>query len=409
MQRQTESLKIPWELGILVGALLLGQLGRIPPGEGGALLMLDLVLVFLVVRGMLTMNMRAVRQLRFSGGSVWVLAAFVVVLGMSLVLNDLQIGTGELIRNSFYTIRVVLFLLFAGLLPTLVPAFSWEMVVRFIRILTIGWVFLGFIQLWVLPDLAVLSALGWDPHVGRLVSTVLDPNFLGGSFAVLMAVHGASFVLARKNGQDSQQRAAAMYIMLLAVGTLLTFSRSGYIAVVAVLGILGLTYLRRLTLGALIIMIPLALAVPRVRERVGGLFSFDATSQQRVDSWVRGFKVAEYFPITGNGYGNYRVAQELAGTLPPGSTGHSGAATDSTFFNFFIGAGVVGLALAIAAYLRVILAARRRGVIGFSVIALLTALAVHSIIVNSLVNPFVVLPLLVVIVGMLRESPERHG
>src|SRR5690606_1889189 len=52
----------------------------------------------------------------------------------------------------------------------------------------------GFIQLFILPDLSVLARYGWDPHLDRLVTAMLDPNYAGCYFSILVAV-GASLFL----------------------------------------------------------------------------------------------------------------------------------------------------------------------------------------------------------------------
>jgi O-antigen ligase len=239
----------------------------------------------------------------------------------------------------------------------------------------------------------------------------LDPNYFGASLAILLAYFSVE-IIEKIHLAKTRREYTLLFMPLFAlvVACVVTFSRSGYIACLVVLGVLGFRYMRKLTLISLLVLIPLALSIPRVRERVGGLLSFDITSQQRVDSWQRGADVAVYSPVVGSGYGTYRAFQEVVGNLPPGSKVHSGAATDSTLFTMAIGSGVVGLAFVTALLVAIAIRARAYGVRGGAVIALVCSLLIHSQIVNSLVNLFVVLPFILFTVAafMNKKRPDRH-
>ena len=77
---------------------------------------------------------------------------------------------------------------------------------------------LGFIQYLFLPDLRFLIYSGYDDHLYRLTSTILDPAFTG-----LIFVFNLNYYLWQKNKNWAA-------IILFAIGLLLTFSRASYLA-----------------------------------------------------------------------------------------------------------------------------------------------------------------------------------
>lgn len=83
--------------------------------------------------------------------------------------------------------------------------------------------FFGFLQLWLLPDLRFLQFLGWDDHLNRLVSTMLDPAFTG---AILIITYFSS----RLFHPDKNQFLFRLVKVVLLLSLLLTFSRASYLA-----------------------------------------------------------------------------------------------------------------------------------------------------------------------------------
>jgi O-antigen ligase len=371
--------------------LVMGQIGRIPLA-GTELLLLDVVMGVLWLVALLSALGK--RQPILTDAFRIVTVCFFVIALVGLGLSSLGLGVGDLVRNGFYLARLI----FSASLIWIIPqVFASEVAAG--RLL--GWltraglavVALGFVQLWVLPDIGVLAALGWDPHVGRLVSTFFDPNFLAGFLALLLSV------LLARTVQEKQPFPWAAVVAVLVAG-LLTYSRSGYLAIALVVAAYGLRYWWKPFLLTAAIIVPLALTIPRVNERVRGGFSLDATSRDRIDSWDRAFTVLAAFPVTGVGYNNYRDAQEQLGLIPYGDSSHSGSGSDSSLLNVYATVGLLGLMTFLLGCSLFLRRAWRLAAAGattpqasaaLALVMAAPALFLHSFFVNGWFYPFILL------------------
>lgn len=336
--------------------------------------------------------------------------AFLAVALLTLVLTPLHVGFGDLARNGLYWVRLLLYGSVLWFVPMLADD-AWKR--RLYSALVwcgMAVVGLGFLQLAVFPDIGPLASYGWDPHIGRLVSSFLDPNYLGGYLAVLLAA-----VLGAYLGGGEGRRLPWLTAGLVVVASVLTYSRSGYLAVAAVVFFFGLRYSWKLLLLALAVITPLALSIPRVQERVAGGFSVDGTSQARIKSWQDALTVIGAFPVTGVGYNNYGNAQVELGIIPSGTEGHSINGSDSSLLNVQATTGAIGFGIFVAAaglLLRAAVRETRRqepSVAKSAAYALLLAapaMFVHSFFVNGLFYPFLLLPLMVLAGLMLSGSEE---
>lgn len=326
---------------LLLGAIALvavGQFGRIPPGGGsGVVLLLDAILGLLSLLWLLWAIIMKRTIFRSKFHIVWL--GFLAVSVVSLILSPLAISKFQLLFNGFYLLRLLFYSSLFWAVSDLVPdQKKAEKVVSCIIWTGITVIILGYIQLIIFPDIGILAKYGWDPHVGRFVSSFLDPNYLGGYLALIL-----SLLLARSI-QESKPFPWVL-IFLLLIGAVLTYSRSGYLAILLVILAYGLRYSWKLMLMTALIAIPMALAIPRIRERVAGGFSVDKTARDRIDSWNKALAVTESYPITGVGYNNFRDAQESLGLLRFGDASHSGSGSDSSLLNIYATTGVAGITL----------------------------------------------------------------
>jgi putative inorganic carbon (hco3(-)) transporter len=275
----------------------------------------------------------------------------------------------------------------------------------------------GVVELIVLPDIGVLAGRGWDPHVGRFVSTFLDPNFLGGFLALMLA-----FAFAMTIGSRSQLWAWAMTAATLVAGVL-TFSRSGYLALAIVLVLIGLIYSWKLLLIGTLCVLPLALTIPRVAERVQGGFRIDRTAQDRIASWDRALVIFQNHPVLGVGFNNYHRAQQQLQLVSPIGESHSTAGSDSSLLNVVATSGLVGFILYCLAGLMVLRDAwrttRAKGrryakIAAYALLIGTPGLIANSFFVNSFFYPLILLPFAFLIgasyvgaPGFLREPETR--
>ncbi|HSI21204.1 MAG TPA: O-antigen ligase family protein [Verrucomicrobiae bacterium] len=373
-----------------IGSVALGQLGRIPPLKGGGPVLADLFLCALLGAWLVWVFWKRVSLPKYPTHLIWM--GFLGVALLSLLFSPYALAQKEFVEAAAYWVRLLVYFSLFWIVPTLFKA-DQELEKPFRVVLWTGAAVLalGILQLVLLPDIGVLSGYGWDPHVGRFVSTFLDPNYLGGYLAFLLVFF---FALNRK--------APRVTFWLLIIGTLvagvLTYSRSGYLAILVVLAIIGFRYSWKLLLLAAVCIVPLALSIPRVAERVRGGFSLDQTAQDRILSWKHALKIVEHYPVLGVGYNNYDRAQKELNLVSPIGESHSSAGSDSSILNVLATTGTVGFSLFVLGgilvlkdALRVLREKKRKNaqVAAYVILIATPALLINAFFVNALFYPLI--------------------
>lgn len=392
------SLRQPLVLVLLgLATIGLGQIGRIPPLSGN-LVMIDLIMGGFFVVAFLYAVANRIPVPRTPFHLFWL--GFLSIAAVVLILSPLALTSADLLKNSFYLVRLVVYSSLFWFIPMLAQPKLWQTRLYSGTVwVGLAVVILGFLQLLIFPDIGFLASYGWDPHIGRLVSTFLDPNYLGGFLAIILAMISSRFL-----GEPEKHGLPWLTIILILVAAVLTYSRSGYLAVAIVIFLFGLRYSWKLLLVATLCLTPIVLSVPRIQERIAGGFSIDGTSQARIQSWQDALSIIANFPLTGVGYNNYQQAQVDLGIIGRTTTGHSVNGSDSSLLNVQATTGVVGFGLFVAAILSLIMVAKRlirqkqKGVqlsAAYAFLLIAPAMLVHSMFVNSLFYPFLLLPLCV--------------
>lgn len=217
-------------------------------------------------------------------------------------------------------------------------------------------VILGFLQLKYFPSFLELGLYldGWDPHIGRLLSTWFDPNFIGGYLAFLLPVSLSLALYYKRHKQWGFAVILGLLSMLALVALYLTYSRSGYLALILGLGILTFFESRKLLI-ALVIFLVLGFSVStRVQERTmeavdsaKGLIGLDSqkpldpTAALRVYSWKFAIEIIADYPLLGAGFGRYayEINQRGHGLL----SDHSSGGSDSSLLTIWAQTGIFGL------------------------------------------------------------------
>lgn len=321
-----------------LGSIVLGQVIRLPVGTS-EILPNDIIIPALFIAW--TLRRLASRHWELRRHSLTLpIVLMVIVMGLSLIANLGRESLTEWISGSFYLIRwleyVALFWIGQDMFRTHQRA---TMYLKLFIWIGASLAILGFIQLKIFPDFSFMVPKGWDPHIGRLLSTWFDPNYLGGLFALLTSI--ALSVALSLPWRQSRWWWAAVAVMLLAA--LLTFSRSGYVGLVIALGIVALVRSRvALFLGALA-LVSVVLFVPRVQERVIGIRSVDETAQLRLVSYRNAFTVIGDHPYLGVGYNLYKYVQVEYNFLTTTVNEHSASGSDSSLLTIWVTTGVIGL------------------------------------------------------------------
>ncbi|MFH0776749.1 MAG: O-antigen ligase family protein [Patescibacteria group bacterium] len=368
-------------------AAVASEFGRIEFG-GFSFLLLDLIalVTFLIwLAGKLIHK----EKIRLDGVTSGLLIFWAVGI-LSLVFGSAELSSGELKFAAFYFLR---FIGISGLLLVVRDLKKKESLRVGNFLLGGGFLLalLGFVLLKILPDFteAGLTDLGWDPHIGRLTSTFLDPNFAAGAFAFFLAILGGRFLQAKKFGAQVWLLVVAG---ILGSALLLTFSRSGILALGISGLVLGIWGDRRILLAGILIAALGIASSARLAERIGELGKsveslgsqsqqvLDPTAQLRADSWREGWRIFESKPILGVGLGAYKFHQSFAG-----ESSHAATGSDASLLNIAAMTGILGL-VAFGIFLWNLGAtAWRHKNWGF--LAAMAGLLAHSVFVNSLFFP----------------------
>lgn len=391
--------------------IMAGQLIRLPLlGDDSGVLLNDLILPPLII-------LWAVRRLLVGRWNLprhsltLPIALVIATMLVSVVVNYQGYASTELLSGILYQVRWVEYaaILLMGFDFFRTHARTWNYVVL-LMVSGVVVSLLGFAQLMIFPDFSFMAPAGWDPHVGRLLSTWFDPNFLAGWLALLITV--ALAVALALPWSRARWWWLAIGVMTLAV--VLTFSRSGYLALIAGTGLVTLMRSRAIFFLGLLAAIATIFLIPRVQERVVGIRTVDETAQLRIVSWQNAFEVIDDHPWFGVGYNLYRYVQVEYGFLDDTKI-HSASGSDSSLLSVWVTTGVFG----IVAYFWLLLAMFReawrtwrdralsgewRG-FGLGVFAGLLALVLHAQFVNGLLYPHIMqtLWILLAMIIMIRQ------
>ena len=333
---------------VLWFSLLLGQLGGIPLGDGVRLYAQDIVLSALVL-------VSVARH-----GLIRKLPTFRLFLPIALFTFAGVLSLGSNFSTGFlYLVRWVAYaFLYAVVLvsPLSVRFWLWWLASFGVALGTIG-----LVQFVWYPDLRNLWYLGWDPHYYRVFATLLDPNFVG--ILLVLTLFLLLYLLRR----------FTWVIGLVGVALLLTYSRSSYLALLVGVGVVIVSFKRWKEGLFLFLFFLLAIVyLPKVGGDTLSLDRYDSTVS-RIQNWSQTILQISERPVFGHGLGVTGI--------------------DSSLLYVGVTTGIVGF----VSYLWLIweqmkLVHRSRNK-PFRVMFYVTfvALLVHSLFVNSLFYPWVMI------------------
>lgn len=383
---------------------VIGELLRLPFGSEGGFIISD-VFIPLVIG--IWLFRKLLNKSSWPKSVLFMpLLIFIVVAIFSLFQSLFFLEFREVLASSLYLFR---FIAYALVYFFVLDTFTTEKYLK--RVMFVFFsaaallVFAGFIQLRIFPDLQKLQELGWDPHINRLVSTWLDPNFIGGFFAFIASILlGMALYIQRPVFKIG----LFFIIFLFVLALFLTYSRSAYLALgIGVFIISTLKSRKFLFISILLFMIGMSFS-PRAAQRVHDLVisvtsvlgntadNPDPTARLRVQSWQETFALIQARPLLGYGYNTLRYIKLREGFVDTFSV-HSASGSDSSFLTILVTTGVIGflpflfcyykmLRLAFLCWRRQNLPSYVRGY-GLGMIGGIFALVLHSFFVNSLLFP----------------------
>ena len=187
--------RINWQdigLIILLAASVFGQLVRVLVFSKIALTASDiaLILVALPMMAFITYRRMWLKAIKYVfRDQIWrYLALFTVWALISLIFNASQYAGSEIFASFSYWARLALIVCVTVGMSYLLDQRQDRRVVSYFILFSTTALVIGFVQLYFLPDLIGLASEGWDPHIGRLVSSFLDPNFFAAYLVILMTI-----------------------------------------------------------------------------------------------------------------------------------------------------------------------------------------------------------------------------
>lgn len=334
---------------------------------------LDIAVGLLTLMIILSRPNRFLRLLTLAPKISWALLTFLAWALISLIPVIGTFGQTAVIVGFFYWIRLVLYSLFGFVL---VSVFSTTNLRELLLLTGLTLTFVGAVQYLLFPDIRHLQIAEWDPHYYRVVGSLLDPGFIG-----IMLVLFMTYLVSQPVINRLHQFLILSFVYFIFA---LTYSRSSYLALLAVAGSFSLTHhsWRPLVLTCLLLLFTVAV-LPRSPDGEGVKLERTSSITARIANWGHSLQIIQTHPLTGVGYNVYRYAQKQAGFLTDSQwlKSHSGAGADSSLLFITATTGFIGLLLYIN-YLRSLFSLRTMNYE-------LSALLVHSLFLNSLFYPLV--------------------
>ncbi|MEX1112271.1 MAG: O-antigen ligase family protein [Candidatus Andersenbacteria bacterium] len=396
-----------WFLAVSV---IVGQLVRVPVlGQGGGVLLSDIAAVVVIGAGLLKWKQRTAPLPSAVVLSISLVAPFIIWSLGSLLINVDSLPPSGSSVALLYWLRTSTYILLIPVLGFLASDTRYRRELhRGLVVVVAVLIGLGFLQLVLASDLSFLSQYGWDPHQRRLVSSWLDPNFMGAFFLIVLPW----LAVQAKNNWKYAALAAVTLIALLA-----TQSRSSLVALAAVAGV-AFPFIvwalpqkfpavwQRISVIAVVINLVIMMFVGGVfllGGRAGGFVRHDPTVVLRTESFSLAWqRVVQPNTLLGVGYNAYQFAAAETGLIGDFSL-HSRAGADNSWVTLWATTGVLGMLLfalpwAVAAMYLGLRAVRRADwIAGAGPLAIL-GLFVHSQFVNSFLYAHLLIALAVVVV-----------
>lgn len=311
-------------------SLILGEFGQYPFGKTPSISLTDILLIITLI--FLLIWQVGIKK-KFAIPNIFgLLMLFWIVGFISLILSQNFNGGLYLLRFILYSSSFWL-----GYLLVKEKVVKKTHIHKLIILVGIFLSFLGFFQLIIFPDLKTLEIFGYDPHQGRLTSTFLDPNFIGTFLNICLFLAIDTWEKFKKN-----HWLAVAGILLTAI--ILTFSRSAYLMLLSEVLLLGLIRGKKIILVGIMILLLSYLFIPRVQDRINGIWKLDVTAMERIRSWEKGLRIFQEKPFFGLGFNNLRETLVNRGLINTHETsaGNAVAGLDSSLIFILATTGIFG-------------------------------------------------------------------
>jgi O-antigen ligase len=238
----------------------------------------------------------------------------------------------------------------------------------------------GWLQLAVFPDIKPMFIWGWDIHLYRLVGTFFDPTFLG-----IIIVFG--LLIALNEYTILKDKKYLLIVIFLLISLAFTYSRGSFLAFLT--GIMAIVLVNRtglkiLVFGAVLILI--AFILPTSKNKSVELFRRVSTIN-RIENYKQTINIYKKSPVFGIGYDNMCIAYRKYIGFQKFSS-HACSGSDSSLLFILATTGTSGLMVLIYSLFKSG-ESLKNSKYKKLLIVLFAALITHSLFSNSLVYPWV--------------------
>ena len=374
---------------------VIGQLVRLKFLGGLTVITLTDILVIIITVVSLFYLLAIKKSLKLTQNTVIPVIIFSAVALASNLLATTYLPYKDVVIGTFFLIRFVLLFFISQIVVNVIPkdkVANWVNLILFFGAL---FIFLGFTQLIFYPDLTALTAYGWDPHQRRIVSTFLDPNYAGFIYVITFTLATSYLLFKSVVGKIAIYTYLSIATLSL-VATVLTFSRSSYLALLVSIFVISAIKSYKLFILMVVLISTMLILVPQARLRIIGAISIDDTSRARIQSWENAIFIFQKNPVFGVGFNTYRFTQVRYDLFSPDNplVGNSGSGSDSSLLLIAATTGVVGLLAFLVLMLSVLkelFKKARKNPISLAALAIFVALLFHTQFVNSFFYPQIIL------------------
>ena len=404
-------------------SILFGQILRleIVPNGSGAITSVDIataIIIFVYIVKIIKNKKYLSTLIKIKPDQSWrYIAIFLIWAFISLLLNFKNYSMREDLSALLYWLRLLLIFSSVYLLFINGVLRDQRKIILFFISTVFLIILLGYIQLLVFPNFTFMAKYGWDPHVGRMLSTLFDPNFLAAFLALALPIIFLSYI---KKIKRKMWLLALFVLTWLAI--YLTFSRSGWVTAAIALLVGVWPYSRKicvlfLTIFIVVLFIPNRLSsrfqlsdsylngnTANVKNNVQDISgSGDLSATARLLSIRKGLELGKRDWLIGIGYNAYGPAMLKSGlSSQQYINSRAGNGSDSSIINIWVTTGSIGLVLFIlflTTTLRRLYLRWKRGddVLGMSLFGFTLAWIAGSFINNTLLYVFILFPWLILI------------
>lgn len=306
----------------------------------------------------------------------------------SLLINS-SLSFDQFFASVLYLIR---WIVYAGIF-FVVSDFDKDFKKRIVNLLliigglTVG---LGYVQYIFYTSLKNLFYLGWDEHMYRMFSTILDPNFAA-AFFVLFFLFLTSLFFKKKS-------ILIGLLLILTLGAIfLTFSRSALIMLIVSSILLFILMNRKIWIALLLVITFLVLAISSRYFNIENINLFRIVSTEaRFETAKNAIRIIQDHPIFGVGFNSYRYTQLRYGLRndKAKTISHADASPDNSFLFVMATTGLVGFTFFVFLWFRILKHNIKNNPL---LTASIVGVFISSLFINSLFYPFIMMWIWIVI------------